>query len=106
MARNINARLGELRTRRAGTDRLQAMDESIRAAALLKSYTQEPWQKRATSQPYTRYAIGAMQAVDPDYTRVSLETAERVGKQLHSTLQAQGFEIEFRLQGSVPLDVH
>lgn len=83
-----------------------ALAEDARADTLAKSFLDEGWQKRALNQPYTRYAIGAMQAVDPDYTRISLETAERVGKQLRSGLVNQGFEVDFRLQGSVPLDVH
>ena len=46
-----------------------------------------------------------MEAVDADYTRISLETAERVGRQLLSSLSGE-YTIDFRLQGSVPLDVH
>src|SRR5262249_44895742 len=94
------------RQRRAGTDRLEQINESFREAVLSKSFAEEPWQKRSRAQPYTRYALGAMQPVDGDYTRISLETAQRVGKQLQTTLTAQGYSIAFRLQGSVPLDVH
>jgi hypothetical protein len=47
-----------------------------------------------------------MQDVGPDYTRISLETAQRVGRQLNAGLVAAGFSVDFRLQGSVPLNVH
>lgn len=47
-----------------------------------------------------------MQEVGPDYTRVSRESAERVGKQLNAGLTAAGFNVDFRLQGSVALNTH
>jgi O-acetyl-ADP-ribose deacetylase (regulator of RNase III) len=43
-----------------------------------------------------------MQAVSADYTRVSIETADRIANQLSKA----NLNVEFRLQGSVPLDVH
>ncbi|URK86358.1 hypothetical protein LP421_03830 (plasmid) [Rhizobium sp. RCAM05350] len=62
--------------------------------------------RTALDKPNTRYALGAMQAVDPDYTRISLETADRVGNQLLTRLEGEGIYVEFRIQGSVALDVH
>ncbi len=47
-----------------------------------------------------------MQEVTSEYTRISIETAERVGHQLAMGLTAAGLSVEFRLQGSVPLNVH
>ncbi|MGY8663525.1 hypothetical protein Q3C01_14305 [Bradyrhizobium sp. UFLA05-109] len=102
MARNIGGRLGKLQSRRKGTDRLIALDEAFQKEVLAKSSTLESWEKRATTQPYTRYALGAMQEVGPDYTKISIETAQRVGNQLSKSITG----IEFRLQGSVPLNVH
>jgi hypothetical protein len=107
MPRDISKRLAQLRTRRVGTDRLERIDAVAGAEVLRKSITEENWQKRAKStQPYTQYALGAMQEVSPDYTRISIETAERVGKQLNQGLASRGVSVEFRLQGSVPLNVH
>ena len=107
MARDISKRLGRLQERRSGMDRFMALDETARADALTKSFTPERWQKRAaTNKPYTRYALGAMQEVGPDQTRISLDTAERVGWQLNQGFIAAGRDVEFRLQGSVPLNVH
>lgn len=106
MARDIQKRLSQLRSRRAGTDRLTRLGYDSQLELLSKSIQlEESWQKRA-QKPYTRYALGAMQEVGPEYTRISLETAERVGKQLESRLSAAGFVVEFRLQGSVPLNTH
>ncbi|MBB3398824.1 hypothetical protein [Rhizobium sp. BK060] len=106
MPRDISKRLTQLHTRRSGIDRLGRVAQDAAAEVLKKSYLEEGWQKRAKDQPYTRYCLGAMQEVDKDYTRISVETAERVGKQLLEGLQALDIPVEFRLQGSVPLNVH
>lgn len=102
MARNIDDRLSKLNSRRKGTDRLDHVALGSQIEVLQKRDLREDWERR-TTQPHTRYALGAMQEVSPDYTRIGLETAERVGKQLISGLSTT---IEFRLQGSVPLNVH
>jgi hypothetical protein len=106
MARDINRRIQQLRTRRSGMDRVNKMSMDAQLQVRADSLSEESWQKRATSQPNTRYALGAMQEVSPDYTRISIETAERVGRQLDAALTVTGLSVEFRLQGSVPLNVH
>jgi len=107
MANDINNRLERIRKRRSGTDRLYLLAEDARREILAKSIVEESWEKRAAkTKPYTRYALAAMQEVSPDYTRISIETAERVGRQLDTKLTTAGFSVEFRLQGSVPLNVH
>jgi hypothetical protein len=106
MARNVNNRLASLNTRRRGLDRLMALDETARLDVLAKSAAVESYQKRAEGKPYTRYALGAMEEVGTDYTRISLAEAERVAKQLESGLTAAGIVTEFRIQGSVPANVH
>lgn len=109
MATDITKRLSQLRARRNGTDRM-AMDESVRREALANAFYPSPaeaWENRAKdNQPHTRYAIGAMQAVSDTYTRISIETGYRVANQLNGRLTKVGIEAEFRLQGSVPLNVH
>lgn len=106
MARSIDERISSLRTRRRGIDRVEvlAADGMAFDSYLRKMYLQETWEKRAGNKPYTQYALGAMQEVDPDYTRISMETAERVANQLGR--RVGGFNLDFRLQGSVPLNVH
>lgn len=105
MSRNIDQRLSSLQARRTGTDTrsFERLGFEAKLEVLAKSLAFEPWQRRAASQPHTRYALGAMQAVSTEYTRISVETANRVGKQLENRLS---MPVEFRLQGSVPLDVH
>ncbi|UWU83160.1 hypothetical protein N2605_26935 [Bradyrhizobium yuanmingense] len=102
MARDIINRLDKLRLRRKGVDRLGRLNEASRKEILSKSAATEKWQTRAPTQAYTRYALGAMQEVEPEYTRISIETAERVGNQIAKSIDT----LEFRIQGSVPLNIH
>lgn len=106
MATDIEKRLRQMSIRRRGADRLNKLDQTGREYVARNMQMDESWQKRAPNQPFTRYALGAMAEVEPDYTRISVETAERVGKQLRDKLAANGRTVEFRLQGSVPLNVH
>lgn len=102
MPRNIEDRLARLRTRRSGTDRLDRVAFAARDEVLAKSLVAEGWERRS-AKPHTRYALGAMEAVDAAGTRKSIESAQRVGRQLQIGLS---MSVAFRLQGSVPLDVH
>ncbi|WP_455947961.1 hypothetical protein [Lelliottia jeotgali] len=103
--------LGRLRERRHGTGSYAtfAMDslglESLQEAIGRQSRG-EDYEKRAKGKPYTIYALGAMQQVDAAYTQISLKTAARVQEQLRSRLSAIGYALNFRHQGSVPLNVH
>lgn len=106
MARDIDKRLKSLRDRRTGTDRIGDLALDSATQVLAKSMTQESYAKRAPVQKHTQYALGAMQAVDPDYTRISLEEAERVKDQLKKGLDRKLISTEFRLQGSVACDIH
>lgn len=105
MARDIQKRLKSLDARRRGTDRggmaLDSAEQVLAKSAALESY-----QERGAEKEFTKYALGSMQAVDADYTRVGVEEATRVGKQLKAGLEKLGIGVEFRLQGSVPCDVH
>lgn len=106
MARTVNDRLSALKSRRRGDDRLDllAQDSATFTDYYGKIAKQESWESKATDKPNTRYALGAMQEVDADYTRISKETAMRVANQLEKRIE--GFKLEFHLQGSVPLNVH
>ena len=107
MTSDISQRIQRLSARRRGTDRMISLDSAEQLEVLAKSLTEESgWTKRAANQPFTRYALGAMQEVGPDYTRVSMETAQRVRSQLDTRLHAAGFLVEFHVQGSVPANVH
>jgi hypothetical protein len=63
----------------------------------------ENWESRGASDSATRYVIGAMQPVDSRYTQISFETADSIKNQLSKKLE---LSLEFRVQGSVPLDIH
>lgn len=103
MARNINDRLSNLSKRRKGLDRIEKVALNSRNTVLADAILQESYEKRATNQPATRYALGAMQEVGQKYTSICSDTAERVGKQLENKLT---IPVTFKLQGSVPLNVH
>ncbi|WP_313244622.1 hypothetical protein [Stenotrophomonas rhizophila] len=106
MARTVNDRLSALKSRRRGDDRLDllAQDSAALADYFGKIAKQESWETKAADKPNTRYALGAMQEVDADYTRISKDTAMRVANQLEKRIE--GFRLEYHLQGSVPLNVH
>jgi hypothetical protein len=106
MARNITRMLDSLKARRTGLDRISRIATADQMVVLAKSLLQESYQTRIPNQPYTRYAVGAMQEVGPDYTRISIETAGRVQNQLATGLAAAGRTVGFRLQGSVPCNIH
>lgn len=103
--------LGRLRDRRHGTGTFAnfAMDsaglESLQEALTRQAYG-EAYETRARGKPYTMYTLGAMQQVDAAYTKISIKTADRVQEQLRTRLSAKGYSLEFRHQGSVPLNVH
>lgn len=106
MTRDIGQRLQQLKTRRSGADRIGQLDFNEGLQVLAKSLADEPYTRRAAGRKHTQYALGAMQPVDADYTRISIAEAERVGKQLDSGLRARGVQVGFRLQGSVPCNIH
>ena len=106
MARDIDKRLKSLRERRTGADRIADLALDSATQVIAKSMTLESYAKRAPVQKHTQYALGAMQAVDPDYTRISLEEADRVKDQLKRGLDRRSISTEFRLQGSVACDIH
>jgi len=86
---NYKTALGNMRHRRLGDD----------AISFLKS---ELYESRGKSDA-TRYTLGAMQEVDPNYTRISIEEGDRVKTHLSSSLITN---LIFRYQGSVPLNTH
>lgn len=106
MPRDISRRLNSLKARRTGTDRMNRIATADHASVLLKSLLEESYQTRSPNRPYTRYALGAMQEVGPEYTRVSIETATRIQGQLSTNAPSYGRGIGFRLQGSVPCNIH
>lgn len=105
MNRSGEELLKSLKRRRSGADRMDVLDSAGRVAVLAKQLSLESYESKTTGA-HTRYALGAMEPVDADYTRISVETADRVEAQLTKRLSAAGHLTEFRRQGSVPLNVH
>lgn len=109
-----SSRIERMRSRRKGTsDQLRIATESMRNHRYdgLEEYARlegvlnlnESWEFRGKDDSSTRYAIGAMQPVDARYTEISFETAQRIENQLTKKLS---LNLDFRVQGSVPLDIH
>jgi hypothetical protein len=95
MTINYKTALGNMRQRRLGDDAI-SFDY---ATSALKS---ESYESRGKSDA-SRYTLGAMQEVDPNYTRISIEEGDRVKSHLNSSLTTR---LVFRYQGSVPLNTH
>lgn len=95
MARSFDERLARLRSRRTDPN------NDLWAP---RGYT-ESYEKRAANKA-TRYALGAMQEVNSRSTQISLEEAEKVQRNLSEGLKDVQLSPYFRLQGSVPLNVH
>lgn len=108
---NFDDRLKRLDKRRKAKDLTYNMFDSVGDG--ITSYSEftllrnkrELWETIST-KPSVRYAIGAMQSVDQRYTEIGVETAKRIENQLRNRLQNHGIYTEYRLQGSVPLDIH
>jgi hypothetical protein len=68
----------------------------------LASQLNEAWDRVKTSEP-VRFALGAMQPIDQDYTRKSFEEADRVANQIEKNVPQS---VEFDYQGSTTNDTH
>ena len=108
-------RIQRMKKRRKGSpEQGKVAMESYRGMAMdgLESYdvlksvlsSQEEWERRGKGDNATRYVIGAMQPVESQYTEVSVKTAKRIENQLEKRLSEH--QLDFRLQGSVALDIH
>lgn len=105
MANSIHRNLQNLKSRRTGTGSTGTsfnvqLDELIaNAQRRTESY------ERRSGSAATQYALGAMQRVDPEYTKNSYVEGDRIKNQLLARL-APEYRAAFEYQGSVPLDVH
>lgn len=114
---NYGDRIQRLKNRRKGsTEQLRVASDSAlnKSTITLENYAllegvlnqTETWETRASVDSATRYVIGAMQSVNERYTEICIETAMRVENQIESRLSGLGYSLAFKLQGSVPLDIH
>lgn len=65
----------------------------------------EEYQRRARSEGL-QYALGAMQEVDAEYTKVSHGEKDRVTRQLIDGLTNRGQNVSIELQGSLAINIH
>src|SRR6185312_11092340 len=86
-------RLERLRQRR--------LDPQIKVAGLNEAYN-----RLTAEDSAVQYAIGAMQPIDPDYTRRTIDERDRVQKQLTEGFIVSGLNVDFDYQGSVTNDTH
>jgi hypothetical protein len=100
---NYSQKIQRLRDRRQGLysrDGVYDFVEALKATAKVEKFQQ------LAEPEAVKYAIGAMQAVDSEYTRKSYAEGNRVRDRLAEGLVAAGIPAAFDYQGSVPLDVH
>jgi len=89
----MTTRLNKLRSRR--------LDPLIKVGEINEVY------KHLTSEDSAvQYAIGAMQPIDSDYTKKSIEERSRVEKQLSDGYVTAGLGVDFDYQGSVTNNTH
>lgn len=88
-----SSRLEKLRTRR--------MDPLVKVAGLSEVY-----ERLRAEGSSVKYAIGAMQPIDPEYTKRTIEERKRVEDQLAKGFIQVGLGVTFDYQGSVTSDTH
>jgi hypothetical protein len=101
MASSVYNNLGNLKARRKG----QIVSNSQLDEALASIYVGTEAFERRSKHVASQYALGAMQEVDPQYTKVSYVEGDRIKSQLNSRLDPS-YYATFDYQGSVPMNVH
>ncbi|WP_417215606.1 hypothetical protein [Alcanivorax sp.] len=102
---DFDARLKRLKDRRQGTRELVLLEKGFHSWDTGDYRIRESYEKLSES-PGVRYAIGAMSAVDPQSTQVSINEGNRVSDTLISMLKTEGIGTTKKIQGSVALDIH
>jgi hypothetical protein len=93
--------LGEfMATNRLAKLRARRTDPLIKAAALREAYD-----SMSEEEP-VKYAVGAMQPIDKEYTSKTFEEGDRVKAQLAKALNQPAETAEFEYQCSVTNDTH
>ena len=103
---NFGDRLEKLKARRQGTAQRYALDEGYAALSSIYDLRPDEEYERIKESNSVKYVIGAMAPVSAKSTKISIEEGERVANTLIGMLETNGINTEFRLQGSVALDIH
>lgn len=98
-------RLTRLKSRRVGPEAMILEKAGIGQESSESININETYESLAQSNS-VKYAIGSMLAVSDRSTEISIEEGERVAGTLKGLLKTDEIEIDFRMQGSVPLDIH
>tara|TARA_R110001583_G_scaffold139765_1_gene291962 strand:+ start:2405 stop:3508 length:1104 start_codon:yes stop_codon:yes gene_type:complete len=101
---NFDDRLVKLKDRRQGTverNRLEIGLESISTDFRINENYEQLKENSAI-----KYVIGSMAAVSEKSTETSIAEGERVATTLIGLLETAGVSTEFKMQGSVALDIH
>ena len=98
--KNYSTRVEKLKDRRQGQAG-GALAEVFGSAPIFEEY-----QRRAPRSESLQYALGAMQEVNAEYTKVSHQEKDRVTKQLFDGFKLLNKNIEVELQGSLALNIH
>ena len=102
---NFENRLTKLKDRRQGTRELDLIEKGYATNATFDSRPIEYYES-LTESAGVKYVIGAMAAVSPESTAVSINEGERVADTLISMLGTDNIHTVKRMQGSVALDIH
>ncbi|MUK71468.1 hypothetical protein [Aliivibrio fischeri] len=102
---DFNTRLKKLKDRRQGTKELVLLEKGFNSWDSGDYRIQESYEK-LTEGSGVRYAIGAMAAVEPRSTQISIDEGNRVAETLINMLKTVGINASQRMQGSVALDIH
>lgn len=98
---NYSAKLSNLRLRRTGFDpALESYQFKEAVARNSQSY------ERVQQPESIKYAIGAMQPVDDEYTANTYREGDRVKNHLATKLPENGIRVGFEYQGSVTNNTH
>ncbi|WP_157839648.1 hypothetical protein [Comamonas testosteroni] len=113
MKKDYEARIKAMKARRQNDGKNVSLEKMLKESSadyinqqVLRSYATEDYERRGKTSAL-KYALGAMQEVDPQYTNVSLGEAGRVSRQVEEGLdRTYGKTVETKLQGSLPINVH
>ena len=98
MTSKYDDRLSKLKTRRTPRQTLAKSDSVTLDAAVIKESFETKGKGNAA-----RYALGCIEEMKSDYTKISINDGNRISDQLKAGLSVG---VETRLQGSVPLNIH
>ncbi|MEQ5127754.1 hypothetical protein ABN225_13240 [Providencia alcalifaciens] len=101
---NFENRLASLKNRRQGTAERDRLEKGL--YSLSGDYRSTEAHEKLHESSAIKYVVGAMAAVSPESTKVSIEEGHRVAATLIDMLKTARISTEMRMQGSVALDIH